>query len=677
MAKRKKGKKSDTSGRLLYWLSHIVCALVVLFIVLTTIQCTVKKPEAPTWRSDLVVPLVNKTWDMGEIIDRIDQENLRTDSAGNPSFFFHSVLDTIAVAGAFTVQDASRAIAESLGVVQLDPIGGAAVSVSLADYVTLEAGMVPPVSFDIIDPLPPMGDYATITIETGFAVINVENNFGLDLDTVVVTLVDATLGGDVTVYDIPDGVPAGTTAVDTVVLDGVTVSNQLRLQIHCHTPGATSFSLSGKSLEAGISMPEGPYVSSATAEIPRITKSFNEQIAIAADHVLETAELDGGQLILDIQNNTNVRANLTIILPDLTSGGEPLIIYQPVNANTSQVFNYDLTGYVLAPQDQTVPQAVPVEVLAVIDSTAPQQVTFDAGDRISVTASLDGISLASVQGIIAPTTADFDGVQQAIDVPKGFEGIQLPSAVLTFEIENTVNIPGSFSIDITGDQGQQKTIAGVVAPGTPTTPVTTVIIDSNLSSFTNPMPELLTVSGGAVFGDGVTSGSITSRDYITATVTISSPLDMIIDSTAVIGEWESTTIDRDEITKITDNLNLARMVTTITNNLPVGVTVEILLGGDSATLYANPELTLGPIVVNAATLAPDGTVASPCNNENIITLDSIQAQVLNHDPLWIGENILLHGTNGSLVRFTAGNSVTISGYMEVDLDFSDILWEDK
>lgn len=84
---KKKNKKTKLSHRVLYWFSHIICAFVIILAFLTLVQCTVKKPEAPSWETNLTVPLVNKAWDMAELIDKIDQENLAMDTLGNPCFF--------------------------------------------------------------------------------------------------------------------------------------------------------------------------------------------------------------------------------------------------------------------------------------------------------------------------------------------------------------------------------------------------------------------------------------------------------------------------------------------------------------------------------------------------------------------------------------------------------------
>lgn len=676
MAKRRKRSKPKASHRLLYWISHLLCGVVVIFLFLTLVQCTIKKPEAPTWDTNLVIPLVNKTWDMPELIDKLDQENLITDSLGNPLFFYEKMLDTISVSGSFVISDASRTLAESLGVVQLDPFTGANIGIILSDYISLQFGAVPPISFDISEPLPPMGEFAIATVESGFAVVTLVNDFGLNLDTVIVAINDVLLSNQVASYTVPGGIPSGGVQVDTIDLSGQTISNQLEIQMHCYTPGAVPFSLAGKSLSATVSMPEGPRVSSATAQIPRITKSFSETIDLTSVHQLQAAVLDGGELVLDIENNTNVAAGLTITLTDISSGGVPLVLYHQIIPNDTQQFVHDLTGYTIEPADQVMPQSIPFEIDAVIDSSAPQLVTISAGDKISVTSSVRNVSLASVQGIIAPTAADFDSIQQNIEIPKGFDQVQLTAAVLRLEVENTVNIAGTYDITIDGDQGQQKVLSGTVMPGTPQSPVTTVIIDSAMSAFMNPVPAVLTVDGSATFGDGSTPGSINADDYIAARVILSSPLEMILDSTTFDGGWESTAIDQSNITKLTNNVNMAHVYTTVVNHLPLGVSAEILLGGDSTTLYTGPEVVLGPITVSPGTLNPDGTVATETASESVIALDAEQVHVLENDPLWIGQVFILEDTNGQPVRITGADWLSLRGYIEVDFTVTEELWED-
>ncbi|MCP4567759.1 MAG: hypothetical protein GY841_09300 [FCB group bacterium] len=674
MATRRKHQKKTLALRLLNLTGHLACAVFVVLLFLSLVQCTIKKPEAPSWRTNLVVPLAGKTWLMPELIDKLDQENLTTDSLGNPLFYFENVLDTVTIDGSFNIADVSQAVAESLGVISLDPINGSNFEISLGDAMGLPAGIIPDTSYDLNLALPPLGEFANVTIESGFALATISNNMGLNLDTVIVTISDDVYGHQITSYSIPGGIPDGGISVDTVDLAGQTISNQLSMLIHLHTPGAIILSLADKALNSGVGMPAGMQVSAATARIPQITKNFNEAVDIDSDHQLESATLEDGRLVLDVGNNTNLAAELTITMADLLDNGSPLVIIQPVAAGQSAQYIYDLSGYTLEPIDQVMPQSISIDVGAVIDSSGPAMVTISAGDDISVTAGIENIQFGEVNGIIGSTTAEFVDIVEDIDVPTGFDQLQLPAAQAIITVENAVNIPGNFTITIDGNGGQHKVITGQIAAGTPDAPVISTIVESDMSDFMNPIPEQITINGSATYGDGLTSGSITPGDFVVASFLISSPLEMIIDSSTFEGEWEDTKLDIDS--SIIDGFKGAYFHGTFVNHLPIGVSAEILLSADSATLYTNPDVRLGPITVEAGELNPDGTVSAPTISQNAIEMDSTEIAILYNDSLWIGEYITFESTNGNSVRMMANDSLSISSYIEVDFNFDSNLWED-
>ncbi|MCK5126534.1 MAG: hypothetical protein KAR42_09780 [candidate division Zixibacteria bacterium] len=676
MPVRKKRRQTTLSKRLLYWGSHCFCAATAILIFLTLVQCTINKPEAPSWRTNITVPLMNKTWDMPELIEKIDQDNLTVDSLGNPMFYFNNVLDTVFVGGTFSIPDVVETVSESLGLVTLDPIPPQSFLVALmAEFPGLPAGTFPDTSFDISHALPALGNFTTATIASGSAVMVIENDFGLYLDTVIVAIIDEIAMQQIATYEIPGGIPAGTTSSDTIDLSGKIISNQLSAVIHCHAQQATSFTLADKSLGSSIGMPTGLTVSSAAAMMPEMTKSFSQLIDMNSTHLIESASIDNGRLAIEISNNTNVAANLVLTLPDFISNGSPLVINQTVYAQQGGQYYYNLANYTLEMIDQTLPQALSLDIDANIASSGGAIVTINAGDKISVTATIDNIEFGTINGIIAETSADFDSLQEELDVPTGFSNIQLPSAVLTLAIENSVNIPGSFSIEVDGDQGQHKSLVGTISPGTLENPVMTYIVDSTLTAFMNPIPEVFTVTGSATFGDGVTPGSISSADFLIAELTISSPMEMIIDSSIVDGEWTDTDIDIDS--SVVNGFKNAIFHVAFENHLPLGITVEILLSGDSATLYSNPEISLGPVTVGAGVLNPDGTVSEATLSNNSISMDSTQIQVLHNDTLWVGELINLHSTNGASVKMSVSDYLNITGYIDLDINFSDDLWEDN
>ncbi len=668
--RRKRPKKKSLGRRLLYLASHLLCAGFAIVLFLTLVQCTIKKPEAPSWKTNLVIPLANKTWDMEELIEKLNQENLTTDSSGNPLFFYENVLDTVTIDASFAVDDVAKTFAESLGIVELDPIEETGFEINLGDeFPDLPPGSFPDTSFDISQPLPPMGDFAAVTVSSGNMVATIINDFGIDLDTVIVTINDDSLGWQVTHYSIPGGIPAGETSVDTIDLAGKTISNKLSALIHCHTPGApTGFTTADKTLSAGVGMPTGLNVSSATAVIPAISKSFGDTVEIVSDHEVTRAELEDGQLAIDIRNNTALPDTLSITIPGLRNGPDSLVIDTTIDPNSSVQISRNLDGYYLEPNGN---QELVFTVDAVVNSSG-SFVTVNSTDDMSIDVNVSNIALASVEGTIANTSANFDDIEEEIDIPTGFDAMQLPSAMLILEITNSVNIPGSYSINIVHNNGRVKEVAGNVDPGTPDNPVTTVN-DIALGDFMDPIPETITVNGSATFGG---AGSVTPNDYVIAKITISSPLEMIINpNDSIEGEWEDINMDIDS--SVVDGFETAHFYATFTNRLPVGVTAEILLGGDSASLYGNPDVTLGPISVAAGYVNPaTGTVDSARASTNEIIMDADMIKVLYNDTLWVGEWIKLDSTGGASVKMTYSDSLTITGYIEVEYNFSDDLFED-
>ncbi|SYZ73510.1 hypothetical protein TRIP_C21628 [Candidatus Zixiibacteriota bacterium] len=643
---------------------------VVVLIFLTLTQCTINKPESPSWSTHLTLPLVNKTYEMPEIIRRIDQPGLSLDSSGDVMFTVDKDLDTVRVSDNLSTSDITVGAGETLGDVAIAPPSPDPLTVALADYTTLNLGAVPPGSFDIQQDYPPVDNYSWATVASGTLALNIENNFGVDLDTVIVQLYDIVYSRIVSTNFLPaPGLPSGGAETLLVDLTGQTISNSFRLNIHCHTPGGTMLSLSDKSMTAGLAFSDGLNVSAAQAEIPQIVKDFSQNVVLSENNTIMTAQLSSGNLALDIANRTNLTSHVQITLPDFNQGGVPYSTNVAVNPQSSGTVNINLADYLFEPADQTSPQNIGLEVHAIIDSTAPGMVTVSQTDSVSVSASVSNLQFRTMTGIIDSTEASFDGIQTSIDLPKGFDSLQLVSAVLTLEIANAVDFPGGLNITLEGNNGRTLNLSGPVLAGCYDNPIVSVISNSDLASFLNPVPSAITVHGSAYFGDGVTVGTVTAQDYVASHVHISSPLEAVIGQTTFDGDMESNDVKQDDIDKITDHVLEANFLATIINHLPLGVTAEIYLSGDSSTLYTDPQLVIGPISVDAGVTGLLHTVDSAVTSENIIALDSADIQILKNPVIYSGQVITLNGTDGQPVKVVGDDYVTARGVIQVEYHF--------
>jgi hypothetical protein len=675
--RRRTKKVSWRELKLLDYGLKCTLGLIIVTVFLTAVQCSLKKPESPTWSTQLVVPMVNRTYYMPEIIDKIDQPNIYLDSSGavdRVMFSYTQEIDTIRVSDNLTTSDISHDAAEVLGTISITPDNPNPVSINLSDYVSIDPGIgIPPISFDITEDLPSLGTFNSATIASGAFDITVTNDFGLDLDTVIINLFDITNATTLS-YDtlLPPGIPAGNTDTVTVNLAGETLSNNLRLLLHCFTPGAgPSFTLGDKTMAAAVEIDNGLTVSSATTEVPAMTRLFTEAVELGESNIIESAALESGDLSIQVANGSELQADFRITLVDFTQSGNPLVINRALSPNSSYSLYIDLTGYLFEPVDQTAPQLIAVNVVANVDSTAPNMVNIDQYDSLSVSADITNLAFSSMTGVIQPTGADFDAISLDVEVPEGFDSLQLVDAVLTLEIENGVRFPGTLDLVITGNNGQSINLSGSIAAGDPSNPVTTIIQDNTINDFLYPMPSNITVGGAATFGDGLTSGTVTSNDYIFSGITIDAPLKVIIpDSTTVDGDISSEEIDQTDIDIITDHLIEASFNSTISNHLPLGITVELYLDPDSTRLNPDDaELVVGPISVDAGTTDAGGTVIAAVESDNLITLDSTETRILENAEIYIGQLITLHSTNGQPVVISGDDYYSVQAVIEVEYLF--------
>ncbi|MBU0983175.1 MAG: hypothetical protein KKA42_04855 [candidate division Zixibacteria bacterium] len=670
---RRKGASADYQEN--FWFrigTKGALTLAVIVIFLTMVQCTVKKPEAPTWTTQFTVPLVSRTYTMSEIIEHIDQDGIQFDVDSNVIYTISRDLDTVTLdTDELTTADMSYSISEQLGIIDIDPPSVPPVSVSTIDLIGgLASGVgvpVPETTFAVARAIDPISNFSTATVASGRAYAVVDNSLGLDLSAASIELYDLVNLRSLGVQSFAGGLADGSVDSALFNLDGQTISNSLEARITGTTLDGDTLSTIAGSVTTQLNFQNGLSVSSGTAEIPAMVRTFSQPVVLDEPDPVYHATLTGGDLELDIANATNLDATLEITFPDLKNGGLPLTVIQPVAAASSQLVMVDLTGYVLSPADSTVPQDISVEIVATVPGTAPLQRAVDAADEFSATASLTGLAFGSVTGAFAAVTSTIDPRVETIDVPDGFEGFELVTAIVTLEIENAVNLPGTLDITLVGDNGKTMHLVRDVAAGGLDNPVVT-IIDTVVSDFLTPLPSTITISGSAGFGDGGV-GTILPDDYVFARMEITAPLEMIIAETNIETDIESEDLNQDDMETITDHVTEARFVYNVISHLPLGTQVSVWLGSDSATLATNPQVTLDPIVINAAPTVAGIVSDTLSTGYQTIVLDSADIQVLRSDTLYILNQLVLQGSDGLPVRLTNNDFVTVIGHIEVDYVF--------
>ncbi len=256
------------------------------------------------------------------------------------------------------------------------------------------------------------------------------------------------------------------------------------------------------------------------------------------------------------------------------------------------------------------------------------------------------------------------GLQEEIDLPQGLDAAHLPAASLSLEILNGVSLPGDLDIQITGDGGQNLDLSGKVEAGTPSHPNKTSITENDLTQFLNPVPSEITVTGEVGFGDGVTSTTITQEDFVVGKMIISSPLELILDSTQIKMDQAEDSLDEDEREIVGERLQATRVVSKFENHLPLSARVELYLK-TAPEVYTQPDLLIGPIELSSGETDQAGNVTRSTTSEDVIQLDKEKVGIFESVPFYLGWKILLPGTNGNKVIFNASDYIKVTSYLEV------------
>jgi hypothetical protein len=645
-------------------------ALTTVLLVACFSACSIEKPQAPSWDTELVLPLINHHYDMLELVDRMAEDALTYDSLGNISFSVEQDMDTVAVDAGLSIPDLSTAFAETIGLIEISGPAPVTNQIYLSDYLAL-GGDVPAMTLDVSQQWPTISDIESATIASGSMVVTATNNFDLPVDTVTIAIVDDTYALQIGAVTFEGGLAVGETKSKTIDLSGKTISNSFTYDAHLYTPGGTILTLAEKTLviEAGFS--STITVSSAIAKVPAQERSYEQNVSFSEDNQITSANIKGGSLTLDITNGTNLSADIEVTIVEFTRFGNPLSFTVDLPPQQSSDITRDLAGFEFVPLASESTPTINVSMDLSLPGSGSNTVEISSIDDFAVDVQASGLEFSSVSGVIEPTVVEIAPVTESVKIPNGFENFNLTGAVMTMELHSAVNLPAELSVRIEGDAGQLLTIVENINPGTVGNPGVATLVVDELSEFLSPIPSEITITGSATVGDGVTPGGVTEDDFVWGRIEITSPLEMSVGATEFEADINKADIDSDDIDEITDRLNHGSAYTHIANHLPLGASLTLYLGGDSLTLYDDPELTIGPIEVSSGIVGAGGLVVDSVGSDNTIELTHEDLQILNNETLYVGQVITFPGTNGESVRIVSSDYLDVQAYITVSTRIGD------
>ena len=161
------------------WLGLVAGGAVALVIALSLLQCSLKKPEAPTWDTTLRIPVTADRLDIANILLRLDNGDRFVDDLGNVGLFIADTLDTVTTGASLALPSQWVQVPEALGQVSVGAPPGDTVRSDLVEYYGGPPGTIPPFDVFDVDTLGPFPQYTWMAPDAGEAWIR---NKGLTLD---------------------------------------------------------------------------------------------------------------------------------------------------------------------------------------------------------------------------------------------------------------------------------------------------------------------------------------------------------------------------------------------------------------------------------------------------------------------------------------------------------------
>lgn len=656
--------------------------LPALAIALLT-ACSFNEPQSPSWMTTWNVPIANRTYDIYEILEDIDDFNLVPDSAGNPGFSVSQEMDTVRVDDNLTVAGVNVSLKDSVGVVDISAPAGATASTDVYDLLPVSMGVIPPSGFNYDQPLDTIDSFTWMVVESGDLIASFTNTLDCDLDTFIVTLIDLADYHVVGVSSFPGGLPDNSTRVDTIALDGQQISNALSVNFQGATiAGGVLVGAGPHAVNVDVSFPSDIAVSAARAETPEITRSQTDLTALSDSSIIQSSVIASATMQFTIVNATQLPFTVDITSSCIQNGGIDYSVSRSVSGNSVTVISEDLSGYSFTPVDSPSAQYVAVDFNATVLASAPSQYTIYAGDSISVDAILSTVIFESMTGQIQPTVVSIQDTEQDLDIPEGLDQARLTQAELTFNLYNNSTADADIDIDISGDGRSINVVGRIAGKQSVSDPaeLTTILVDSDqLSTLLNPPPATILISGEAVLNPDYQIATITANDHLYGDIEIYSPFALaIVQPISIDMDISENEIDPDSRPDdFRETFRYGSVDVDIESHLPLGVALTVYIGtvADSG-LYDDPNtLVLGPDTLLAGTTDSLGRVVESAFSQISYTLNSDDLAIFDNDTVYFGQQITLMATDSSGVQIMGTDYIKIRSDATMEVQIGENLWD--
>lgn len=685
--------------------------LFVLFLIFIFFYGCVEKPSEPvlpTWDVDLTVPILDKTFKLGDLIEK-DTTYLKIGVGGQIYYSTSQNLGATTVGDNLKVSDISTSASTRLGNFEIKDPGTISAKITATQVFPSLPSNLPPGNYVIPSNSPgqtvstsftAFNNFQSITLDDGVLKITVTNSLPVSLQfpgglkiysqdnpsTPILVLFDNELIG-------PNSQKTGTAS-----LAGKTLPANLGLTVTVLSPGsggsAVYLDINQMFLSVSASF-ENLSIASATARIPTQTKP----IVIDSTFILEPNEpqpnlinevtFKGGQMKIEVTNNIDLGLNGTLTLRNFInkSNGSPLQISLNIgrknSPNSAVTQNINLADYKLV---GNLSNQISYRVEVRTEDTGNEFRVISKNDGISAKITLTNVVINSISGKVKPTRVNFK--EQRIDLSglkdyrNKFKGaLKFDDIQVDINLVKTAQIVFDLNLKIKGVNTRTGKVDSLEIPvdqrrfsGTTQrislNKSNSTIVDFINSFASTELPEYLLVTGYVFINPNYELGQVSSTDSIYGSVVVSFPASVGI-SNAVLRDTSKVDELSNDAKKQLDKMGYGKLFVEVENG--VGIELKFranILGFVMDSLISIPKG--GDFSIPSAPIDNNGFSIGTSKFTNVIELERDEIQKLKNMKFVRSFFSLATAGNGKVVKFRTTDSIRVKiyGRLKYKVEFS-------
>jgi len=647
-------------------------------------------PVAPSWKVPLYFPLTDTTFVLEEMID--DSSIVASDDPASLGLLYYEQenrIDPFLVDSSLSLDGFSTSASQVIGSIAIDdvdPISENILVSEWSDYFPGDSVIFLETENTLTIPFPAVDAFSYVILESGSISLIIDNRLPIEIEMRGIIIRNAVGGEIVAEYSGTRIVPIEGTDSISFDLAGKIIEDSLQYEGTIYTVGSdTNFVVLPPAAGTQITGVFADLViEEAQGILPEQDPFVQEDVVVFDDSTkIETAIFDAGNFAITFSNNLDVAINLDIEIDNLKKDdGSPYTERVSLDRNESnRVISHNLSDWQIVSLIPGTPtnELSYSAVVSTIPSNNPSTISKD--DSINIDINFEDVTLAYVEGIIAPVRYDIEETDFDFDLgdfQDSFTFDQLtwgnPGIILT--LNSSANMEVALDGLITGSSNSSTNTMGfnvaLSGGGTEVIDLRDHGFVDFMNSFSDEIPSNFTFSGSALVNPNYLSGNVEKGDSITGSVFVEIPLDIGIAGGSFLDTTEVDDIDmsEDEI----DGVNAFSVTLEMTNALPVGISISgWVIDSVGTKLFPFPPSynEYSEIIVPPASVDANGYVISPAELTQTIELkgqDGEDAQNFLKNP-----NLILDvkmdtpsQNNQNTVKFRNTDTIRMKVYGHLD-----------